>query len=58
MKEEKKRYVVTVSGCDDSTSIEKDLTKEQFVFLSNIALKITKTSSYACMPKMYVKEKK
>lgn len=49
------KYQITVSGCDDSTSIEKELTDEQFKLVTEIADAITEASTYGCMPTMYVK---
>ncbi len=48
------KYEITVSGCDDSTTIIKELTEEQAKFLKEIADQITETSTYNCMPRMYV----
>lgn len=47
-------YDIKVSGCDDSTMLTVDLTQEQSVFLTEIAEKITATSTYSCEPRMYV----
>lgn len=47
-------YDIRVSGCDDSTSITVDLTPEQLAFLTEIAEKITATSTCSCEPRMYV----
>lgn len=47
-------YQIRVSGCDDSTRIEKELTEEQFKFLSEVADAITNASTYDCMPTMSV----
>lgn len=53
----KKTYVITVEGCDDSTRIEYALTETQAKLLKDIAEKITKASTYTCMPCMDVEEK-
>lgn len=47
-------YDIKVSGCDDSTRITVDLTPDQLAFLTEIAEKITATSTYSCEPRMYV----
>ncbi|HEY9411793.1 MAG TPA: hypothetical protein VIP77_19595 [Jiangellaceae bacterium] len=47
-------YDIKVTGCDDSTSITVDLTPEQLAFLTEIAEKITATSTYSCEPRMSV----
>lgn len=48
------KYVITVSGCDDSTSIVMKLTEEQHAFLCDVARRITDKSDYVCMPTMRV----
>lgn len=45
---------VTVDGCDDSTSIDLDMTDEQYLFLRAVDDAITTASTYGCMPKMTV----
>lgn len=52
----KKLYLVSVDGCDDSTTIEQELTFEEYDFLNMIAEKITIASEYGCMPTMEIKE--
>lgn len=51
-----KNYQVTVSGCDDSTSIEIPLNDAEFAIVNAVALKITAASTYGCMPRMDVSE--
>lgn len=48
------KYKITVSGCDDHTTIEIELSEEQFNFLSMIAKEITDASKYECMPRMEI----
>jgi len=43
-----------VVGCDDTTSIRKELTKTQMKLIKDIAEDITAASEYGCMPKMGV----
>jgi hypothetical protein len=50
----KKQYTVKVSGCDDSTSIEIELTQAQFDIVDHIAKEITAASTCICMPRMSV----
>lgn len=52
------KYRIAVMGCDDSTYVSKELTDEQFKFLSEIADAITKASTYGCMPTMKVEPMK
>ena len=47
-------YEIIVDGCDDSTSIELELTESEFTLVEGIAHLITKASTYGCMPRMYV----
>lgn len=48
------KYKITVSGCDDSTSVKQELTDEQFKLISEIANAITEASTYGCMPTMRI----
>ncbi len=52
----KKKYRILVNGCDDSTIIEKELTEDELKTIQSIALEVTKTSEYMCMPTMEVEE--
>jgi hypothetical protein len=52
--QETTRYEITVSGCDDSTRIETELTGVEFAFVSKLAERITEASTYGCMPTMHV----
>lgn len=47
---------VTVSGCDDFTSVIIDVPPECVSFLEELARQITEASTYACMPTMSVQE--
>lgn len=53
----KKTYVIVLEGCDDETIFEMDLTDEDVILLKNVAAKANDTSTYGCMPRMYVREK-
>jgi hypothetical protein len=46
------KYRIKVSGCDDSTYINRDLTEQEYAFLVSIAADITEASTYGCMPTM------
>jgi hypothetical protein len=52
----KKKIIITVQGCDDSTSITLDLDIHEYRLISRIAELITATSTYSCMPTMNVEE--
>ena len=47
---------ITVSGCDDHTTITQEVTPEELTFLTSIREKINKTSTYGCMPKMRIND--
>ena len=53
----KKSYVITLEGCDDETVFEMDLTEGEAILLEKVAAKANETSTYGCMPRMYVQEK-
>ena len=48
------KYKITVHGCDDSTGITHILLDEEYELLKEIADKITKASTYGCMPTMEI----
>lgn len=45
-------HYITVSGCDDSTTVTMDVTEPEFEFLRRLAEQITAASSYGCQPRM------
>ena len=53
----KKTCIITLEGCDDETVFEMDLTEEEKILLRNVAAKANETSTYDCMPRMYVRDK-
>ena len=53
----KKTYIITLEGCDDETVFEMDLTEEEKILLQNVAAKANETSTYGCMPTMYIQVK-
>ena len=53
----KKACIITLEGCDDETVFEMDLTEEEKILLQNVAEKANETSTYGCMPRMYVRDK-
>ena len=52
----KKTYVITLEGCDDETVFKMDLTEGEAILLEKVAAKANGTSTYGCMPRMYVEE--
>ena len=52
----KKKYRISVHGCDDSTIIEKELTEDELKIIQSVASEVTETSEYGCMPIMIVEE--
>ena len=52
----KKKYRISVHGCDDSTIIEKELTEDELKIIQSVASEVTETSEYGCMPIMEVEE--
>lgn len=54
--EYKKTYVITLEGCDDETVFKMDLTEGEAILLEKVAAKANETSTYGCMPRMYVEE--
>ena len=52
----KKKYRISVHGCDDSTIIEKELTEDELKTIRSVAAEVTETSEYGCMPIMIIEE--
>lgn len=47
-------YQITVSGCDDLTSVQMLLSREESALITRLANLITQASSYECMPRMRI----
>lgn len=47
-------YVIRLSGCDDETEFKMCLTNSEYELLKKVAEKSQETSTYICMPKMFV----
>lgn len=47
---------IILSGCDDSTVVEMDVTPKELEFLEDLQREVNDTSSYACMPKLELEE--
>ena len=54
--EYKKTYVITLEGCDYETVFKMDLTEGEAILLEKVAAKANETSTYGCMPRMYIEE--
>ena len=50
----RKLYEISVYGCDDTTTIQCELTDKELELVEKIAIAITDTSTYQCMPTMGV----
>ena len=48
------QHRIKVSGCDDSTIVDLDLTDEQVATVRMVAAAITAESQFSCMPRMKV----
>jgi hypothetical protein len=48
------KYQISVNGCDDSTTIEKDLSDSEYALLKEIAALIAKEATYNCMPTLSI----
>ena len=52
-----KEYEIILSGCDDETVFTMELTQQEYEFLMRVSELANKTSTYGCMPRMYVVQK-
>lgn len=50
----KEKYIISVHGCDDTTSIIKELNVNELKIIVSVAKEITETSTYPCMPIMEI----
>jgi hypothetical protein len=48
------KYRITVSGCDDETTVDLDMTGAEVAFAEKLAEAVTEASEYSCQPKMRV----
>ena len=53
----KKSYIITLHGCDDSTSFGMELTGEQTLLIKEMEKLADDASTYGCMPIMTIEEK-
>lgn len=54
--ENKKRYTITLNGCDDDTIFDMFLTDEEAALIKRVSEVANATSEYGCMPRMYIEE--
>lgn len=47
---------IKLVGCDDTTELALDATKEEIDLLKQVAAQLTEVSSCPCKPKMYIFE--
>ena len=52
----KKAYRISLVGCDDETVFKMELTDEEYKLLKKVSDTANSTSTYNCMPRMYVEE--
>ena len=52
----KKRYVINLYGCDDTTSWTMELTDEEAKLITTLSKKSEEVSSYPCMPTLDIYE--
>ena len=52
----KQKYEITLNGCDDDTTFVMELSEPEYLFLSRVSELANKTSTYGCMPRMYVEK--
>jgi len=48
------KYEISVLGCDDTTSIQIELSASEYELIKKVAEKITDASTYSCMPTMVI----
>jgi len=53
---EEKKYIINIVGCDDETTFVMELTEYEASIILEVARKSQETSTYGCMPKMYIEE--
>ena len=54
----KSTHHIELSGCDDSTGFDMELSKSELDLLIKVAEKANRTSTYGCMPVIYIDETK
>lgn len=54
--QERDKYVLTVSGCDDYTKLELDLTGVEFADLETLCMMVNDKQTSGCQPTMEIEE--
>lgn len=49
-------YLILLSGCDDHTEFQMDLTPDEVALLERVATASITASEYGCMPTLYIEE--
>ena len=52
----KRECIITVYGCDDMTTIQIELSHDEYQIIQIVADMITETSTYKCMPTMSIEK--
>ena len=52
----KQEHVVWLNGCDDDTVFTMEMTNNEYEFLKRVSELANETSTYGCMPRMFVDE--
>jgi len=50
------KYKIVLDGCDDFTEFEMELTQTEAELVDRIGILSKETSTYGCMPKLYIEK--
>lgn len=51
-----RKYEITVTGCDDQTTVHMELSAQEYELIDRLADQISTRSAYSCMPVMEIEE--
>lgn len=51
-----RKYEITVTGCDDETTVYMELSDQEYELIDRLADLICTRSAYSCMPVMEIEE--
>ena len=51
-----RKYEITVTGCDDETTVHMELSDQEYELIDRLADMIYDSSAYSCMPVMEIEE--
>ena len=54
----KKKFIITIEGCDDETVFTMELDDKEKELVEEIMRLSKETSTYNCMPRLYIGEAK